>query len=615
MIEGAPVNVKDFGYTDEIVANLKLCQINAGNFVKTRGYYAEGDGGEATYLVKTAAEFGRTPDNFGDHLLPNGNIAELQVSGWVSAKAYGLKGDRVTDDSTAEASFAVSPHLFLYFPPGIYRTNVNNGVSNRTYLFAENAIIDGVIHITGTGPATSPPQPSVTWVDNVRIMGTATTTIRFGTFYARNLNVDKIRISEVSSSYLNQTATGGTTGVHLYFGTKNADIGEIVCDSGALYYNFSADQGPVKGSDELPENISVGKITINQTDVVGLVTSETVNLNIGSIVQKNQGPGNVAWISTNDKKLTVGSYDLNGSGATSGQSGIYLFNSDAESSAAFNDVKIYNVPGFGFRTYNTGKVHINSFYGENNRTHIRIQSKVTVDYFEGKNSLEHGLHFVDNFAAGSYVGKANVIGTAGSGVTVSSNDIGIGSLFCSGFASLYGLNLIAGDSFYNSYYEGTGCSQALRMTSTGTINMGVLNINNNTNGIIAGGITNFGYDYAYFDSNGSNSNFVLELSPGFMGKKVRQSTSADRGDNSITIAVGTDAVTQRFATTLTANRTVTFSTSNAVNGDKFRITRTGGGAFNLGTTGTFNNKSLTQNQWADYEFSGSGWYLTGFGSL
>ena len=378
---------------------------------------------------------------------------KLRVVDWVNAKAFGLMGDRVTDDSAAEAALSVSPYLFIYFPAGIYRTNMNNGTSNRTYLFEEDAIIDGVIHITGTGPATSPPQTTVTWVDNVRILGTATTTVRFGTFYTRKLSVDKVRITEVSTSYLNQTAVGGSTGVHLYFGTKEAEIGEIICDSGALNYNLSVDQGPIKGTDEVPENIHVGRLVINQTDVTGLVTAETVNLKIDEIIQKNQGGANVAWISSNDKKLKVGDLTHNGLGATSGQVGVYLQNTDAESSAEFGTVDISNVPGIAFRTFNAGSVHINNFIGKNNREHARIQSQVTINNFEGDDSLEVGLNFHDNFAAGSYVGRANVVGTAGVGINVGSDDVTVDYAKCDGFATLYGLHIpLNTGNFKNSYY-------------------------------------------------------------------------------------------------------------------------------------------------------------------
>jgi hypothetical protein len=90
--------------------------------------------------------------------------------------------------------------------------------------------------------------------------------------------------------------------------------------------------------------------------------------------------------------------------------------------------------------------------------------------------------------------------------------------------------------------------------------------------------------------------------------------SADRGDTSQTLTAGTDAPTQRWATTLTANRTVTLSTTGAVNGDRFRIVRSGLGAFTLDVGGLKTMPSATA-AWADVEFDGSAWRLTGYGTL
>ena len=145
--------------------------------------------------------------------------------------------------------------------------------------------------------------------------------------------------------------------------------------------------------------------------------------------------------------------------------------------------------------------------------------------------------------------------------------------------------------------------------------MGVINLHDNTDGIIGSGLGKFGFDYVYYNNNGTDTNVVLELAAGFRGKKVRTSVSGDRGDASVSLEVGIDAATQRFATALTANRTVTFTTTSAQNGDKFRISRSATGASNLSTSGTVNNKAIQENEWADYEFSAGGWYLTGFGTL
>lgn len=63
--------------------------------------------------------------------------------------------------------------------------------------------------------------------------------------------------------------------------------------------------------------------------------------------------------------------------------------------------------------------------------------------------------------------------------------------------------------------------------------------------------------------------------------------------------------------TLTTARALTLSTSGATKGSSFRVTRTGGGAFNI----TNALKNIATNQWAEFVFDGSAWYLSAFGSL
>ena len=96
--------------------------------------------------------------------------------------------------------------------------------------------------------------------------------------------------------------------------------------------------------------------------------------------------------------------------------------------------------------------------------------------------------------------------------------------------------------------------------------------------------------------------------------RLPRRVSADRGDTSQTLVVGTDAPTQRWATTLTANRTVTLSTTGAANGDAFRIVRTGLGLFTL-DVGGLKTIPIATAAFADVEFDGSAWRLTGYGAL
>ena len=81
-------------YTTTVSA-LTALSLPSGREIWTLGYRTAGDAGTARYLIKTAAEFGGTPDEFGDHTLANGNIAVLQPdgNGRVFAEQYGAGGD------------------------------------------------------------------------------------------------------------------------------------------------------------------------------------------------------------------------------------------------------------------------------------------------------------------------------------------------------------------------------------------------------------------------------------------------------------------------------------------------------------------------------------------
>jgi hypothetical protein len=92
------------------------------------------------------------------------------------------------------------------------------------------------------------------------------------------------------------------------------------------------------------------------------------------------------------------------------------------------------------------------------------------------------------------------------------------------------------------------------------------------------------------------------------------SVNPNRGDLDLTLVWLLSDTTTCWATTLTADRTVTLSTTNAVKGARFRIVRTAGGAFNL-NVGAGPLKALSANQWCDVEYDGSAWLLTAFGSL
>jgi hypothetical protein len=87
--------------------------------------------------------------------------------------------------------------------------------------------------------------------------------------------------------------------------------------------------------------------------------------------------------------------------------------------------------------------------------------------------------------------------------------------------------------------------------------------------------------------------------------------SGDRGDANVTLVAG-DLEVQRFATALTANRTVTLSATGA--GSKFRIVRTGLGAFTLDVGGLKTIPAGTA-AFVDVAHDGTNWRLTAYGVL
>lgn len=112
------------------VGSMVSSSVDSGSSVSSQGYTAAGDGGGASYLVKTAAQAssdGDFVDEKGNHTLANGNIAVIQDTAVINAKQFGATGDGVTDD-IASLQAAVDFSVYrgadseVFIPPGVYRT-------------------------------------------------------------------------------------------------------------------------------------------------------------------------------------------------------------------------------------------------------------------------------------------------------------------------------------------------------------------------------------------------------------------------------------------------------------------------------------------------------------
>lgn len=88
--------------------------------------------------------------------------------------------------------------------------------------------------------------------------------------------------------------------------------------------------------------------------------------------------------------------------------------------------------------------------------------------------------------------------------------------------------------------------------------------------------------------------------------------STDRGDANVTLVAGADLNVQRFATVLTANRTVTLGFG--ANGSWFQVVRTGLGAFTL-DVGGLKTIPISTAAMVEVVHDGTAWRLSDYSPL
>jgi hypothetical protein len=112
------------------------------------GYYKSGDGGGGLYQLDSSDT--TSADNGGTIIVASdGGRWKLQLTGPVSVKQFGAKGDGVANDSAAISATDSAPDVIAYyFPPGTYRA------SNLTLVKPFSMSSGAVIKYNGTASAT-----------------------------------------------------------------------------------------------------------------------------------------------------------------------------------------------------------------------------------------------------------------------------------------------------------------------------------------------------------------------------------------------------------------------------------------------------------------------------
>jgi len=535
----------------------------------------------------------------------------------VSIAYFGAVGDGVTSCQAAFDAAAASAYEVIRFPAGVYVGNFANSQSGRTFIFEEGAIIDGVVHIAvGSGPDVAPNPGTITWVEDTRVIGTLTSTVRIGTYYAKRLNADKLRITPISASYPGQVANGGSSGVHLYLGSHDFYIGEIVVDSATKDgYGLGVDVGATIDADHKPTNITIGKYSVRDCTQGGLVTSNTVRLKTSEVVI-NSYSGNVGgFVSTSDEDIEIGRIYINGAGSAAARDGIYVVTSKG---ATFGTVEISDATQIGFRVgasatspVKVGDLMVSGCGLDN----VRLESRTDIGSIESTTAAQTGVN-IPVAGSGCKIGRINSYSNTGVNVAVTAPNVSIREILTHTNVSLYGLLLNSTAlNFKNDYIEAYGCSQGIRCLSAGPVDMGVMNLHDNTNAFVGSGMSAFSYLAVRYASNGANSNVDFSGLAGFAGTLYKNRAGENiRGDVDVSVTPATAKEFQVFGTPLTTNRTLTLDSMGAAAGDTFTVVRTVGatGASTLSVGGL---KTLAVGQFCEVMWSGAVWRLTGFGSL
>lgn len=611
------------------------------------------------FLRPSAALLGKGTWQAGLNEYLSDGINFINTSAIPTPYDYGFVLNDPSTHLTALADLIASPALFIRFPSGLYHAGFNNRTSNRTFIFEEGAIFDGVIHIAnGSGPEGGSP---LSVVSNVRAIGTIVSTIRVGSFYCDGVYIDKIRLTGVDAAYTNQTLEGGVAGINFYFGSKNITVNEIDANATeTLRLAFSCGIAVINDSIHRPDNINIGTLRISSSvyGAVSILGCDKFKISNIYLVSYNGGNG----ITFNDSDVDIGTIYVDGTGTSGAYSNVSVFNNTRgnirfirttnakawgfiisgsslttvgiiessgnvqdglkiQSPITINKVLTYNNSQYGIQFTALGALsrigHIES-YG-NAQDGVYSLAQVTIDSIRSYNNTKMGTHL----STGSSLTK---IGTVESYANVDSNlyvngqsDVSIDTIitYNSSGASGFGTYLNNTVRFRNKYLSSYGNVQGLRYIGTNTdATFGVVILSSNTSSDLA--------------TSGSPTGFFVEkLSYGILSGSAPntfvgyQAASTDRkgiftqtvASGAVSLAVRTDYSTQLFNTILTADITITPSTTGAVAGNEFRIIRgaLATGAFNLNIGAL---KALAAaGTWADIKYSGTAWVLSASGSL
>lgn len=440
---------------------------------------------------------------------------EFLPDSFINVKDYGVAGDGTTDDQAAiDALMANTNYSFFYFPKGVYRTYINNTISNRTFLFEEGAIIDGVVHIAvGTGVDYNYNGISNEIVENTRVIGTLVSTVRVGTYYCKNLNIDKIRITDVDPSYINQTIEGGSRGVHFFMASKNINVDEIIIESTTVsHYALGIDNHLTDDDIHYPENITINKLTINNNILAGILTRNTRNLFINTVIINSYD--NTHGISHNgDLGLKFGNIKVDGINTTGVSEGVYILNSDV----TYGNLEVINSTKIGLRITENSNVKIDRLISKNHVSEaVLSDGDFICNYIECSNS-NYGL-VLGNYDKNVIIDNVYSHNNTVYNIVVNGANKIIKNIKADTSGSFGVVINATATNFYNEFLQSSNATQGLRCLSN-DLTLGDIRLIDNEIGFQGSGIDKLSYKTIYYNNNSTyDTNTELDKVSNFKGR-------------------------------------------------------------------------------------------------
>lgn len=544
------------------VAELEALPVAVGSKVSTLGYYAAGDGGGNEYEIVAG---GTGTDDGGSFIdLDNGLQAKGLFPGRVNVKQFGATGDGVTDD-TAALQAAIDYSREVHIPSGA------------------TLLISSAISVSNLGQSIAGLQ-----------MGYYESRIKCVTASATMFNVTEGEFSCSGIVFEGDGATygaGATVNAFNFDGTAGADVDAHVFNCEFIFVNtvalmngrnldiknclFSNSQfGVVTKSSSPPSDFRGLVLQNNRFHSMGLTTVA------GSICVSVPGASNF-------KELTVINNYCDDSAV--------FFSGFASGMSVSSNTILRGVGGIKVDSTGHGIAATERSTTINGNT-ISMQAAVSND--------RHGIEITNASSRGSVVGNT-VSGAGRSGIKLTS------ALLLS----------VSGNAVFDASKDNTGVYDGIEVDSGSIRNVisgNVINNNANTRkGISIAGADNIVMPNVLSNFSVSNKYDITDDTTVF--NEPWATRNAGIGDADATLIPASNDKVQRQSTTLTADRNIALSLTNAYDGATFRIIRVSGGAFNLNvrnaTTGGTLIKALQPNEWVDatYVQSTGQWLLSAFG--